>query len=92
MDEQAILRAVGRRLRQRRRLLSLTQRELAAACAVSFQQVHKYEAGLCNMSVAKLVMLARALETSVSYFVDHLEPDVRIPADGAVQPLQAKAA
>jgi hypothetical protein len=37
-------------------------------------------------------MLARALETSVSYFVDHLEPDVRIPADGAVQPLQAKAA
>jgi len=92
MDEQAILRAIGRRLRQRRRLLSLTQRELAAACSVSFQQIHKYEAGLCSISVAKLVVLARALETSVSYFVDHLEPELRIPTDGVVQPLQAKAA
>jgi len=79
-------------LRQRRRLLSLTQRELAAACSVSFQQIHKYEAGLCSISVAKLVVLARALETSVSYFVDHLEPELRIPTDGVVQPLQAKAA
>ncbi|MDB5428230.1 MAG: helix-turn-helix domain protein [Phenylobacterium sp.] len=92
MDEQAILRAVGRRLRQRRRLLSMTQRELAATCAVSFQQVHKYEAGLCSISVPKLVVLARALETSVSYFVDHLETEVRTSADADVQVLQAKAA
>ena len=92
MDEQAILRAIGRRLRQRRRLLSMTQRELAAACSVSFQQVHKYEAGLCSISVAKLVVLAQALGTSAGYFVDHLEPEVRTPADAAVQPLQAKAA
>jgi transcriptional regulator with XRE-family HTH domain len=92
MDEQAILRAVGRRLRQRRRLLSMTQRELAAVCSVSFQQVHKYEAGLCSISVGKLVVLAQALGTTVSYFVDHLEPEVRVPTDAEVQPLRAKAA
>jgi transcriptional regulator with XRE-family HTH domain len=92
MDEQAFFRALGRRLRQRRRLLSLTQRQLAAACSVSFQQIHKYEAGLCKISVAKLVVLARALETSVSYFVDHLEADGRIQATADIQPLRANAA
>ena len=92
MDEQAIFRAVGRRLRQRRRLLSLTQRQLAAACSVSFQQIHKYEAGLNKISVAKLIVLAHALETSVSYFVEHLEPDCRVQTGADIEPLRANAA
>lgn len=92
MDEQAIYRTVGRRLRQRRRLLSLTQRQLAEVCSVSFQQIHKYEAGLTSISVAKLVMLAWALETSVSYFIDHLESDSRFRSGSGIQLLSANAA
>ena len=92
MDEQAIYRTVGRRLRQRRRLLSLTQRQLADACSVSFQQIHKYEAGLSSISVAKLVVMAWALETSVSYFIDHLESDSRFLSGAGVQLLRASAA
>jgi len=92
MDDQTIYRIVGRRLRQRRRLLSLTQRQLADACSVSFQQIHKYEAGLSSISVAKLVVMAWALETSVSYFIDHLEPDCRGHAGAEIQLLSANAA
>jgi transcriptional regulator with XRE-family HTH domain len=92
MDEQEIYRVVGRRLRQRRRLLCLTQGEVAAACSVSFQQIQKYEAGICAMPIAKLVILAHALEISVSYFVDHLEPQLRQHPEAEVEMLRANAA
>src|ERR1700688_3253415 len=36
---------LGRRLRRRRRLLGLTQQQLAAAVGVRFQQIQKYECG-----------------------------------------------
>lgn len=59
---------VGRRLRHRRRLLGMTQQELAALCGVSFQQVQKYECAYNRMSVAMLWKLACALGVSVEYF------------------------
>ena len=34
---------LGKRLRRRRRLLGLTQHQLATACGVRFQQIQKYE-------------------------------------------------
>ena len=36
---------LGRRLRARRLLLGLSQREVAEACGVTFQQIQKYESG-----------------------------------------------
>jgi transcriptional regulator with XRE-family HTH domain len=59
---------VGKRIRRRRRLLSLTQQDLALACGVSFQQIQKYESAYNRMSVAMLWKLACALEVDVSYF------------------------
>jgi transcriptional regulator with XRE-family HTH domain len=59
---------VGRRMRRRRRLLGLTQQEVAQACGVSFQQIQKYESAYNRMSVAMLWKLACALEVDVSYF------------------------
>jgi transcriptional regulator with XRE-family HTH domain len=67
---------VGRRLRRRRRLLGMTQPELAAACGVSFQQVQKYECAHTRMSVAMLWKLACALEVDVCYFFAGLPQDV----------------
>ncbi len=63
---------LGRRLRRRRRLLGLTQQELAVACGVRFQQIQKYECGANRMSAARLWRLAGALEAPVSYFYDGL--------------------
>ena len=63
---------LGKRLRRRRRLLGLTQQQLAGACGVRFQQIQKYECGANRISAARLWQLAEALESPVSYFYDGL--------------------
>ena len=68
---------LGRRLRRRRRLLGLTQQQLAAACGVRFQQIQKYECAANRMSAARLWQLAEVLEVPVSYFYEGLTRDQR---------------
>ena len=63
---------LGKRLRRRRRLLGLTQQQLAIAVGVRFQQIQKYECGANRISAARLWQLAEALEVPVSYFFDGL--------------------
>lgn len=63
---------LGRRLRRRRRLLGLTQQQLAVQVGIRFQQIQKYECGANRISAARLWQLAEALETPVSYFYDGL--------------------
>jgi transcriptional regulator with XRE-family HTH domain len=63
---------LGKRLRRRRRLLGLTQQQLAEACGVRFQQIQKYECAANRMSAARLWRLAEALEVPVSYFYEGL--------------------
>jgi transcriptional regulator with XRE-family HTH domain len=75
MDEIDI--HLGRRLRRRRRLLGLTQQELAHACGVRFQQIQKYECAANRMSAARLWQLAAVLEVPVSYFYEGLTRDQR---------------
>ncbi|MGZ3377727.1 MAG: helix-turn-helix domain-containing protein, partial [Phenylobacterium sp.] len=70
---------VGRRLRMRRRLLDLSQQDLARICGVTFQQIQKYEAAKCRMPVATLWRLAYALEVDVSYFFAGLLDDKAPP-------------
>jgi transcriptional regulator with XRE-family HTH domain len=61
---------LGKRLRRRRRLLGLTQQQLAGACGVRFQQIQKYECGANRISAARLWQLSEALEVPVGYFYD----------------------
>ena len=63
---------LGRRLRRRRRLLGLTQQQLALQVGIRFQQIQKYECGANRISAARLWQLAEALETPVAYFYDGL--------------------
>lgn len=61
---------LGKRVRRRRRMLSLTQQQLAAAVGVRFQQVQKYECGGNKISASRLWRLAQALDVPVSYFYE----------------------
>ncbi len=63
---------LGKRLRRRRRLIGLTQQQLAAVVGVRFQQIQKYECGANRISAARLWQLSEALEIPVSYFYDGL--------------------
>ncbi|MFT4254080.1 MAG: helix-turn-helix transcriptional regulator [Caulobacter sp.] len=63
---------LGKRLRRRRRLLGLTQQQLAGVVGVRFQQIQKYECGANRISAARLWQLSEALEVPVGYFYDGL--------------------
>jgi transcriptional regulator with XRE-family HTH domain len=61
---------VGKRLRRRRRLLGMTQQELASQVGVRFQQIQKYECGANRITASRLFDLSKALNASVQYFFD----------------------
>jgi len=85
--EQDVDIHLGRRLRSRRRLLGLTQLQLALAVGVRFQQIQKYECGANRMSASRLWLLAQFLEAPIGYFYGGLESTRRTlstgQADGA---------
>jgi len=64
---------VGNRVRQRRRLLGMTQQRLADAVRIRFQQIQKYESGANRISASRLWTLARALDVPVAYFFDGVD-------------------
>jgi transcriptional regulator with XRE-family HTH domain len=72
---------IGRRLRSRRKLLGYTQNQLAAACAVRFQQVQKYECGMNRISAARLWLAARFLKTPIDYFFEGLASERHAPSE-----------
>ena len=63
---------VGRRIFRRRRLLGLTQAQLAQALGIRFQQIQKYECGLNRVTASRLYELSVALSVSPSYFYEGL--------------------
>ena len=93
---------VGARIRIRRRLLSVSQQELAQALDLTFQQVQKYEKGVNRVSASMLVRIARRLDTTVAALVGEDEAAVaerpaaevyqRLAAPGALELLEAYAA
>jgi len=59
----------GRRLREARLALHMTQEELGKALGLSFQAIQKYESGENRLSVGRLVTAAKTLQQPLSYFV-----------------------
>lgn len=70
----AVDQHVGGRVRMRRKLIGVSQEQLADSLALTFQQVQKYERGENRISASKLYHIAALLKTDVTYFFDGL-PD-----------------
>ncbi|HEV7384029.1 MAG TPA: helix-turn-helix transcriptional regulator [Phenylobacterium sp.] len=81
MRDQGIYRVIGRRLRARRRLLEMTQGDVAARCGLTFQQIQKYEAGLIAMPIARLIAIADALQAPVADFIHGLPASAPAPME-----------
>jgi transcriptional regulator with XRE-family HTH domain len=67
--------SIGRRIRRRRKLLGMTQGDLAAVLGLQFQQVQKYECSANRISASRLHFLAAALKVPISYFFSELPND-----------------
>ncbi len=64
---------VGRRIRQRRNALGMSQTKLADALGISFQQVQKYEIGFNRVAASRLWDIAKALEVDIGYFFEGIQ-------------------
>ncbi|MBQ8750231.1 MAG: helix-turn-helix transcriptional regulator [Alphaproteobacteria bacterium] len=66
---------VGSRICARRRLLQLSQKQMAERLGVTFQQVQKYEKGVNRIGAGRLYSIAKILGVSISYFFEEVEVD-----------------
>jgi transcriptional regulator with XRE-family HTH domain len=65
---------VGKRVRERRVQLGMSQKNLAEAVGVSFQQIQKNERGTNRIGASRMFELSKVLDVPVSFFFDDLPP------------------
>lgn len=80
---------VGSRVRLRRKLLKLTQTELAQKLSLTFQQLQKYEKGHNRISAGRLYRISEALDVPISFFFDDLPVDLAPVGGAAITPAEA---
>jgi len=64
---------VGKRLREQRTKVGMSQEALAQTSGITFQQVQKYERGANRLSASRIYEFAMVLGVSVAYFFEGLE-------------------
>ena len=64
---------VGKRVRQRRWMVGMTQQQLAEKVGIKFQQIQKYETGMNRVSASRLWDISEAMGVKISFFFDGLE-------------------
>lgn len=79
---------VGKRMRQRREMRGMPQKELAKRLGISFQQIQKYESGANRISASKLWELCGVMDVDPGYFFEGLTG----PAGAAKPRLRGAAA
>ena len=70
---------IGGRIRLRRAMLGLSQKQLGDAIGLTAQQIQKYEKGTNRIAASTLFGVAEALNVPVSFFFDGL---MRRPVEG----------
>lgn len=72
-NNQTVCTFIGQRIRERRKLLRLSQSYLAEMMGLSYQQIQKYEIGASHVSAGRLLEFAGALNVPLGYFFDGLK-------------------
>ena len=82
---------VGRRVRERRLALGMSQEKLADAIGIAFQQIQKYEVGTNRVAASRLWDIARILEVDVGYFFEGIQKRAKRKAKPRKSSTAAKA-
>ncbi|PIT67783.1 helix-turn-helix domain-containing protein, partial [Bartonella tribocorum] len=59
---------IGKRIRLRREMLKMSQKQLGHRLGITFQQVQKYEKGLNRVGAGRLQEIADILDISIFFF------------------------
>src|SRR3954468_24220359 len=66
----------GKRVRQRRALLGMSQTALGDGVRLTFQQVQKYERGSNRITASRLLEFSKILDVPVEHFFEAMPADV----------------
>jgi transcriptional regulator with XRE-family HTH domain len=61
---------VGARVRMRRKMLAMSQEQLADALGISYQQVEKNETGINRIAAGRLQQISHILQVPVAFFFE----------------------
>lgn len=61
-------RFIGQKIRSRRWMFGMTQKDLADEVGISFQQIQKIETGANRIAASRLWDIAKALDVGIAYF------------------------
>lgn len=64
---------VGKRIRQRRWLIGMTQQALADLVGIKFQQIQKYETGSNRVSASRLWDIGEAMGVPAAFFFEGIK-------------------
>lgn len=68
---------VGNRIKWRRKVLKMSQQQMADAIGLTFQQVQKYEKGLNRVGASRLWDISRVLGVSMDFFFADMDQAVK---------------
>ncbi|WP_043367452.1 helix-turn-helix domain-containing protein [Belnapia sp. F-4-1] len=69
---------VGRRIRERRVMMGLSQQQLARTIGVTYQQQHKYERGMNRISAGRLFAVAQTLGIEPAWFFEGMSAEAAV--------------
>ena len=72
---------VGKRIRNRRWMIGMTQQQLAEKVGIKFQQIQKYETGMNRVSASRLWDIADALSVQIAFFFEGLDSKAALPEE-----------
>ena len=68
---------VGNRIKWRRKVLKLSQQQMADMLGLTFQQVQKYERGMNRVGASRLWDISRILGVSMDFFFSDMDPMIK---------------
>jgi len=68
---------VGNRIKWRRKVLKLSQQQMANSLGLTFQQIQKYEKGLNRVGASRLWDISRVLGVSMDFFFEDMDPNIQ---------------
>ncbi|CAB4124139.1 HipB Predicted transcriptional regulators [uncultured Caudovirales phage] len=78
-------KTISKRLKNKRIMLGLIQKDIATATDVTIQQVQKYENGVNRIAAGKLYEIANFLKVPIEYFfnLDDTNQETKVKNDAA---------
>ena len=72
---QLVYLLIGRKFERERKLLDISEADMAEKLKISLNMVHRYESGLCPIPYMIIALYGYALDRKPSYFLKGIEFD-----------------